>query len=292
MSRHVTTPRVLVTGALGNVGREVVLACGAAPGLIVRAAERRYEDLRERYPQHETTSFDFTRRETWAPALKDCDCVFLLRPPPLGDMSATLNPFVDVAYQSGIKHIVFLSVMRANEMTWVPHRKVELHLERHGAGWTVLRPGFFAQNLQDAYRRDIVEDGRLYVPAAQGRVAFLDVRDLGEVVSQIFHDPCSFLGKAITLTGPEALSFDEVASVLSGELARPIRYEAASIAGYAWHLRRRRGLNWTQIAVQTFLHVGLRNGDAERVEPALPQVLGKPARRLSEYISRERSSWR
>jgi uncharacterized protein YbjT (DUF2867 family) len=284
-------PRVLVTGALGNVGREVVLACGALPGLIVRTAERRFEDLRERYAQHETTAFDFTRRETWAPALKDCDYVFLVRPPPLADMSATLNPFVDVAYQNGIKHIVFLSVARASEMKWVPHRKVELNLERHGTAWTLLRPGFFAQNLQDAYRPDIIEDRRLYVPAGHGRVAFLDVRDVGEVAGRIFRDPSSFLGSAFTLTGPEALTFDEVAEMLSAELVQPIRYQAASVAGYAWHLRRRRHLDWVKIAVQTFLHVGLRKGDAEAVDPAVPHLLGKPARRLFDYIRRERSSW-
>ena len=144
--------RVLVTAALGNVGREVATVC-AARGFRVRVADRRDAELRERFAQAEVARFDFQDRSTWAAALQDCDFVFLLRPPPISDMGATLNPFVDAAYEAGVKHIVFLSVAGAERMSWVPHRKVELHLARTGRSFSVLRPGFFAQNLQDAYRR-------------------------------------------------------------------------------------------------------------------------------------------
>jgi len=207
-------------------------------------------------------------------------------------MDATLNPFIDAAYAAGIGHIVFLSVAGADKMKWVPHRKVELHLESTGQAWTVLRPGFFAQNLQDAYRRDIVEDGRLYVPAANGRVAFIDVRDAGAVAARIFETPTAFRQKALTLTGPEAVTFTRVAELLSAALGTPVRYEPASILGYAWHLRRRRAMSWMQVLVLTFLHFGLRGGDAEVVEPTAEQVLGRPAGSLADYIAREVEVWR
>lgn len=206
-------------------------------------------------------------------------------------MNATLNPFVTAAYAAGVQHIVFLSVAGADRMKWVPHRKVELHLQSQGADWTVLRPGFFAQNLGDAYRRDIVEDNRLYVPAGQGRVAFLDVRDAGEVTAKIFEKPEPFRAKALTLTGPEAITFDQVARLLSSVLGRAIRYEPASIPGYVWHLHGNRQLPWMQVAVQTFLHVGLRGGDAERVESTVAELLGKPARSMREYLERAAAEW-
>ena len=59
------------------------------------------------------------------------------------------------------------------------------------AGHTLLRPGFFAQNLQDAYRRDIREEPRLHVPAGRGRVAFVDLRDPGEVAAMALIDPAA-----------------------------------------------------------------------------------------------------
>lgn len=278
-------PRVLVTGALGNVGREVARACTAA-GFTVRAANRDVEALRVALPDAEAVRFDYLDRGTWDGALSGCDFVFLLRPPPLGDMATTLNPFVDAAYRAGVRHVVFLSVAGADRMRWVPHRAVEQHLATTGSAWTLLRPGFFAQNLEDAYRRDVVEDGRLYVPAGRGRVAFFDVRDAGDVTARVLAEPEAFRGRALTLTGPVALTFAEVAALLTSALGRTIRYVPASVLGYAWHLRRRRDLSWMQIAVQIVLHVGLRRGDAEAVDPTVRAVLGRDPTPLEAYLSR------
>jgi len=283
--------RILVTAALGNVGREVALSC-AALGMTVRATDRDEAKVRAQFPLLEAAALDFFDRRTWAPALLGCDYVFLLRPPPVGDMKTTLCPFLDLAYASGVKHVVFLSVARADEMKWVPHRKVELHLMKSAGAWTVLRPGFFAQNLQDAYRRDIVEDDRIYVPAGRGRVAFIDVADIGAVAARIFAEPAPHTGKFLTLTGPAAITFEEVVGTLSAVLERPIRYDAASIAGYAWHLRSKRGLSLTQLTIQTILHVGLRSGDAERVEPTVANILGREPRGMPQYIRDSAAIWR
>ena len=283
--------RILITGASGNVGREVTREC-AARGLAIRVADRDPNRLAETLPRHETVKLDFLDRATWRSALDGCDQLFLLRPPPIGDMEATLLPFVDAAYASGVGHIVFLSVAGADRMKWVPHRKVELYLMAKAQGFTLLRPGFFAQNLKDAYRRDIVEDDRLFVPAGEGRVAFLDVRDAGAVAARVFEEPTAFQGHALTLTGPEALTFDDVAALLSTALGRVVRYEPASIPGYAWHLRRRRSMPWMQVVIQTVLHVGLRRGDAERVEPTVERVLGRPPLALADYIARAADTWR
>ena len=283
-------PRILVTGALGNVGSEVVRACTAA-GLGLRVADRDAVKAKVAFPDHEPARLDFTDKSTWGAALAGCDQVFLLRPPSIGDMEATLIPFVDMAYASGIAHIVFLSVAGAERMKWVPHHKVEQHLIALGRSHTLIRPGFFAQNLKDAYRRDIVEDGRLYVPAGEGRVAFLDVRDVGDVAAEVFRAPDDFRGRALTLTGPEAVTFFQVADLLRAALERPVRYEPASIPGYSWHLRMRRNLPWMQVVVQTILHVGLRRGDAEKVEPTVEMLLGRPASSLADFIGRSRADF-
>jgi uncharacterized protein YbjT (DUF2867 family) len=283
--------RILITTALGNVGAEVARA-SLARGLPVRLTDRDPAKLAARFPGAETARLDFLDRATWPAALAGCDRVFLLRPPPIGDMKTTLIPFVDAAYAAGVTHVAFLSVAGAERMAWVPHRKVELHLIARGLGYTLLRPGFFAQNLQDAYRRDLVEDDRLYVSAGAGRVAFLDVHDVGDVAACVLADPARFASQALTLTGPTAITFSEVAALLTARPGRTIRYEPASILGYARHLRRHRGLTWTQIAVQTILHVGLRRGDAEHVEPTVEDILGRPPRDLGAYLDDAGDRWR
>lgn len=284
------TGHVLVTGALGNVGCEVARAC-LAGGFEVCVAGTRVAALRETFTSSEAVRLDLLDRSTWAAALARARHVFLLRPPAIADVKATLNPFLDTAWSAGVEHVVFLSVAGAERSSWVPHRGVEEHLERSGRGWTILRPGFFAQNFGDAYVRDVVEDRRIYVPAGRGRVAFIDVFDVGDAVARIFARPEAHAGTTPTLTGPEAVTFDEAAAMMTEVLGRPIRYVPATIPGYAWHLATRRRLPAIQIAVQTFLHVGLRRGDAEPVDAALEALLGRPATTLRSYFERERARW-
>ncbi len=233
---------------------------------------------------------DFKEPSTFQSAVLGCTALFLLRPPPISNMKATLNPFVDAARKNGVRQVVFLSVAGAGKNKLVPHHAVEVHLAARSNDWTVLRPGFFAQNLGDAYRRDIMENDRLYVPAGQGRAAFVDVRDVAEVAADALLDPASHAGKAYTLTGPVAVSFAEAASILSEVLARTIRYEPASIAGYAFHLHRR-GLSAAQIAVQTVLHVGLRFGQAQAIDETLSTLLQRPGRTLHEYVTDHVATW-
>jgi uncharacterized protein YbjT (DUF2867 family) len=282
--------RVLVVGATGNVGREVVEALRAR-GVLVRAADRRGDG--ERPPSSgdlERVRRDLQDPSTFAPAAAGCAAVFLMRPPAIADVKTTLNRFVDEARRVGVGHVVFLSVAGAGTNKIIPHHRVEAHLAARGGAWTVLRPGFFAQNLGDAYRRDIVEDARLYVPAGSGSVAFVDVRDVAEVAALALLEPARHAARAYTLTGPEAVTFAEVAGFLGEALGRSIRHVPASIPGYVRHLHRR-GLPLGQIAVQTILHVGLRLGQAEAVDPTLATLLGRPGKTLRDYVRDHLALW-
>ena len=280
----------LITTALGNVGKQVVRAC-EAQGLRLRLSDRNPAACTAAYPDHEAVALDFTQPSTWAAAVRGCAQVFLLRPPAISKMEQTLNPFIDTAYAAGVQHIVFMSVAGAERMKWVPHHKVEVKLAACGRRYTLLRPGFFAQNLQDAYLRDINEDNRLYVPAGSGKVAFLDVYDVGDVAARVFAEPAAYAAKALHLTGPEAIMFFDVARLLSEHLNRRVTYRPASVPGYTWHLHHRRRLNWMQVLVQTILHVGLRRGDAESVSPTVKEILGRPPLSMATYIESALDKW-
>lgn len=294
---------VLVTGATGNVGRAVVTSLRAA-GIPVRAAvlvgvgsggyrlggppdtTSGAADLGD----VETVTLDFHDATTFRPALTGVGGVFLLRPPSIARVGPTLNALIDIAADVGVEHVVLSSVAGADTNRLVPHHRVERHLQASSLPWTILRPGFFAQNLGDAYRRDICDDDRLYVPAGDGRVAFLDVRDLADVAAAVFKDPALHRWRAYTLTGPDAVTFTEAAQVLTSELRRPIRYDPATATGYVRHSRSR-GLPAAQIAVQLALHLGLRRGAAAAVDTTLAGLLGRPGRPLATYIADHRALW-
>ncbi|UPH70392.1 NAD(P)H-binding protein [Abyssibius alkaniclasticus] len=278
-------PRLLITGASGNMGR-ALLAELAARNVAVRSALRDPADARD--AQGDTVAFDFENRSTWPAALAGISALFLLRPPPLSDMKATLIPFCDAAYAAGVAQIVFLSVVGADTKKWVPHHAVEKALAGRPA--TILRPGFFAQNFADAYREDICADNRIYVPAGKGRVSFVDLRDVAEIAADALLTPQNHQGAAYNLTGASAVGFAEAAAMLSALLARPIRYVPASMLGYILH-QRRRGRPWMAAFIQTVLHVGLRFGAAATPDATLETLLGRRPRSLHSYLADHAQLW-
>lgn len=283
--------RILVTGATGNVGSALVQAL-LQRGVPVRAASSDPRRLEAAARQGaETAALDFCAPDTFRAALDGCTALFLMRPPTLSRMSRTLLPFLDAARSLGVQQVVFLSVQGADKNPLIPHHAVERALQAGPGGWTLLRPGFFAQNLGDAYRGDIARDSRLYLPAGAGRVAFVDTRDIAEAAAICLLDPAQHQGQAYTLTGAQALPLHDVAQLLGESLGRPIRYEPASIPGYMRHLRKQ-GAPLDQIVVLTALHVGLRFGQGASIDPTLPRLLGRPARSLQEYIRDHVDRWR
>lgn len=100
---------ILVTGATGHVGQEVVRAL-LRRGARVIAGERRPHRVAALFGERVVaTHLDFQRRATWAPSLDGVEHLFLMRPPAIADVGHTLNPFIDTARSLGVQHVVFLS---------------------------------------------------------------------------------------------------------------------------------------------------------------------------------------
>ena len=279
---------VLITGATGNVGGAVVRRLLARAGRAGEVAIRPRVAVRDPAaaaagfgPGVEAVALDFHRPETFAGALAGVRALFLLRPPAIARVRRTLVALIDAAAQAGVGHVVFLSVVGA-ENPLLPHHAVEVRLREGPVPWTILRPGFFMQNIGDTYRPDIRERDELYLAAGEGAVAWVDARDLGEVAAEVLVDPAGHQGRTYTLTGAEAVGFAEVAALLSRAAGRPIRYVPASALG---QLRRHvaRGMPLGQAIVVTLLHLGLRRDQA--VDPTLGGLLGRRPRTVAEYVA-------
>lgn len=281
---------VLVTGATGNVGQEVVRAL-LKRGAPVIAADHRPERVSVCFGDSvQAVHLDFHDPDTWPAALRNATHMFLMRPPAIEDVEKSLNPFVDAARARGVDHVVFLSVAGAGKNRVVPHRKVEEHLRSRSDHYTNLRPGFFAQNLQSYYRNDIVQDDRIYVPAGTKPVNWIDARDIAEVVALVLSEPEKHRAQSYTLAGPGPVKWSVVTDALTSALGRPIRYEPASVLGYVRHLRRR-GASGRAVLVQTVLHLLLRVGQGATVDPTLERLLGRPGRSVREYIRDHAHLW-
>ncbi|MGY2131505.1 SDR family oxidoreductase [Hymenobacter sp. HD11105] len=221
---------VLVTGATGTVGTEVVLAL-ANRGVTVRAGV--HSIIKGDRFSHITSGvqlveMDFHKPETLHVALTGVGRVFMITPV-TDDQVAISQQFIDIAKKTGVQQIVRLSVIGAEAEPGLQfgrwHREVEKYLEQSGLPYSLLRPSGFMQNFVEQYGHSIRQDGKFYLPLGEGKIAYIDVRDIAAVAASILTaDIGQHQGQAYTLTGPAALSGHEAAQALRQATGRSIFY--------------------------------------------------------------------
>ncbi|HEU4324560.1 MAG TPA: SDR family oxidoreductase [Roseiflexaceae bacterium] len=280
--------RILVTGATGTVGAEVLAELqrvGAPVAAAVRDVGRARRALGD---QIDCVPFDFAQPATYDGALAGVRRLFLMRPPAIGD-ARQLSPLIAAAQRAGVEHVVFLSLLGAERNPVVPHHGIEQELLASGMDWTFLRASFFMQNLSTTHRDDIRDGDVIFVPAGDGRTSFIDARDIGAVGALALTDD-RHRNRAYPLTGDAALTYSEVAELLSQALGRPIRYPRPSLAAFALRMRSR-GLPWPFILVMCGIYTTARLGLAGAVTPDTAQLLGRPPISVARFAQDYRSSW-
>ena len=277
---------MLVTGATGTVGRAVVAELVAA-GQPVRAAVRDPEAAT--VPAGvEHVYLDFDDPATAAPALDGVDRLFLMRPPAISDVRMALEPLVRAARAVGVRRVVVLSVMGVNPA--LPHWRMERMVAAAGLSSTALRPAYFSQNLLSAFGAEIRERSQLRLAAGNGRVSFIDTRDIAAVAARVLTDPDAVPQRVLTLTGPAALTFGEVAALLAAELGRPVTYVRQGLLERHRELRSR-GAETAYIWVQLAIDATTRLGLARKLSPDVSTVLARPATSLQSFIHDHRDTW-
>lgn len=264
---------VLVTGATGTVGREVILALTRL-GVRVRAAVT--DPVRARIslgPDIDLVHFVFGIEATYAPAFERIGAVFLMRPPQISDARHLINPAIDAAKQAGVRAITFLSLQGAERNPLVPHYAIERHLERSGLEYTFLRAAFFMQNLATTHRDDIRLHDDLMIPAGSGKTAFIDVRDVAAVAALTL-TRSGHAGQAYELTGSAALTYDEVAITLSHVLGRHISYAHPNVVQF-WARLHERQQTVALVLVMTVLYAAAALGQAGHLTGEVKRLLGR-----------------
>jgi len=280
---------VVVTGATGNVGLHVARGL-AREGVRVRIAARDPERARTLFPTAEVARFAFGDEGTYRGAFEGARALFLVRPPEIAAVKKQIVPAIDAARAAGVGHVVFLSLQGADRNPVAPHRRIEDDLRAAGPAWTFLRPSFFMQNLSTTHRYDIAENDEVFVPAGRGRTSLVDTRDVAEVAVRALTEP-GHENRAYELTGSEALSYEAVASILSTQLGREIRYANPSPFRF-WRRMRARGVAPGYVLVMIALYTVCRLGLAERVTPEMEALLGRPPRTFREFARDHAGAWR
>jgi uncharacterized protein YbjT (DUF2867 family) len=225
------TGNVLITGATGNVGSAVLDNLGTTD-FSLRALVHNESKVRTMSDRGvEVVVGDFLEPESLAPALEGVSTLLLITPHHPEQVAQATN-VIEVARGSGNDpRIVRLSVAQASHEAPTKncrqHAQIEEELISSGLPYTILRPTTFMQNTL-ATARTVCSESRIYQPFKDGKLGMIDVRDIGEVAAKTLAEE-GHEGKTYTLTGPKAISFYDIAEMLSEVLGKKVDYVPISL---------------------------------------------------------------
>ncbi|MBB6408867.1 SDR family oxidoreductase [Mesorhizobium sangaii] len=281
---------ILVTGATGNVGRNVVeqlVNRGADVRVLVRDPSKANFPAGVEVAQGDLLDVDALRS-----AFSGVSTLFLLNGVVADEYTQALVALA-VARELGIERIVYLSVIHSDIYVNVPHFAgkfgVERMIEQMGLNATILRPAYFMDN--DITIKDVITGYGIYpMPVGSKGLAMIDARDVGEIAAiELIRRERSSTPlplNRINLVGPDTLTGADAAAIWTGVLGRPIAYPGDDTAGFEQNLRQFMP-SWMaldmRLMAERFLTDGMipETGDVDR----LTTLLGRPLRSYRDYAA-------
>jgi uncharacterized protein YbjT (DUF2867 family) len=218
-------------------------------------------------------------------ALEGVDRLFLLTAVPHNQRELE-GRLLDAALDADVQHVVKLSASNVSESSEVNffrwHREIERRIEESGVDWTHVQPNNFFQNT--LFQLDSIrEQSTFYGPFGNGRVASVDARDVAAVAATVLTGP-EHRGSALELTGPEAITHDEMARALSNTAGREISYVDLSLDEFRASLLDMGRPEYFADGLTT-LYGQLAAGAQSHVTTTIEEVTGHPARSFAEFVS-------
>lgn len=274
---------VAVTGATGRIGGRVAARL-AAKGVPLRLLVRdpgRAPDL----PGAEVALAPFADGGAVRAALEGVATTFMVSGSEAADRVDQHRTFVDAAAAAGVRHLVYLSFQGASRTSTFTfardHAATEEHIRAAGMTWTFLRDGFYADFMPGL----VGADGVIRGPGGRGRVAVVAQDDIAEAVAAVLADPAPHAAATYTLTGPEALSFDEIASLVAEVEGREVTYVDESLEE-ARASRAPYGAPDWEVAGWISTYTAIAAGEHAEVTGDVEALTGHPATPLREVLRR------
>ncbi len=281
---------ILISGASGNVGREVLQAA-LRSGAECRAMYRSAGEAAKASAGTETVVADFAQPETLVPALSGIESVYLVCSP-IPDLVQLESNVIDACVDAGVRHVVLNSALGAGDYpksfpSW--HRKVEDKLRSTHLSWTILRPNSFHQNTAMYYAPSIRTQGVFYGSLGDSRMSYVDVRDVAAAAA-ITLTANSHSGKTYELNGPEALTSTQIADKIAKHSGRAVKY-----VDIPMEAQRKAMLDimpdW-QVTALLDLQQYYVNGRGGELDHVLGNLLGRPPITMDEFLAENAAAFR
>ncbi|NPD03589.1 nucleoside-diphosphate sugar epimerase [Nocardioides sp. zg-1308] len=267
--------RILVTGARAKTGDPLARLLVARPGVEVLGGSR--DPATVDLPGVVPTAISWDEPTTWGSAIGDVDAVFVVRPdrPDAPELIAGL-----LGQAPEDAHVVLLSERAADYAAldrW--GLRCEDAVRSGPRSWTILRPSWFMQVLTDPrfFRDAVTGDAELPFPDGGGRLAWIDARDIAAVAEVALLDS-DHRGSVLELTGPEALTLEETAGLLSPLAGRPVTHRRQTVAEAVV------GMDGFDLELTEMTYERVRAGAFAEVTGEVERVTGRPPRSLATFV--------
>jgi uncharacterized protein YbjT (DUF2867 family) len=271
---------ILVTGATGNTGSPLVELLERR-GALVRVMVRR-QAAAARFETAQVAVADFDDTDSLAAAVAGTGRAYLVTPSSEQAQAQQVR-FAELAAAAGVEQVVVLSQFAADEASPVRflrwHAAVERRIRELGIGFTFLRPNLYFQGLL-AFAHAIASEGRFFAPIGDARVSAVDVRDIAAVAAVALTEP-GHAGRTYSITGPAAITHEEIAAALSTALGRGISFVDAPPEVFAERLRG--VLPPWQVGglLEDYAHYS--RGEGAAVYPTVAEVTGQQPRDVGQF---------
>ncbi len=275
---------ITVTGSTGTIGSELVrlLSAARAPTRAVHRSAKNTQPLRGVV----WLRADLRDETVLEPVLAGTTRLFLLSGNDVGFGKLQIGT-IRAAERLGVEHVVKLSALGAsdhsNSTIAREHWEVEQALEQSTMTWTLLRPHAFMQNWLGDVAESVRAEGAIYSPIADGKVPFIDTRDIAAVAAEVMLNAEAHVGRRYFLTGGEAVGLAEVAATLSDVIGKTVTYRPISMDEARARMEARdipAQLIDAMLAIAKYQKAG---GATSKVSDTVQRILGRPPRTIRDF---------
>ena len=274
---------IVVSGATGRLGGRIAqrrAGAGLGQRLLARDPARA-----PRLAGAEVAQAEYGDRDGLRRALEGAGAVLMVSASETPDRVERHRSFVDAAADAGVPHLVYTSFVGAAPDSVFTlardHWATEEHIRASGLPFTFLRDNLYADFIPFL----VGDDGVIRGPAGDGRAAVVAQDDIADAAVAVLRDPVPHAGRTYDLTGPEAISFAEIAATITIVTGRAVSFRNETI-DQAYASRAAYGAPQWQVDAWVSTYTSVASGELSAVSGAVPELTGHPATTLATLLTR------